>query len=207
MKRTFDILFALFALILTSWVFLLIALFIKLSSRGPIFFASRRIGKMGKVIYCLKFRTMYLDAEEKLNDLLSSHSELKKEWMTFQKLKHDPRITPVGSFLRKTSLDELPQFFDVLKGTLSVVGPRPLLLSNEEKLSEEIQRTFGDKSTKILSVKPGLTGLWQISGRSRLSLEERLRLDETYIDNQSLLYDLILIFKTIPLMLFPDGAF
>lgn len=199
-KRMFDIFFSLCILILFSPLYFLIALLIKFSSSGPIFYLSPRVGKEGKIFQCYKFRTMRMHADEVLSSLLKKDPQLKEEWETFRKLKNDPRITPIGKYLRKTSLDELPQFWNVFKGDLSVVGPRPVS-------EEEINNWIKEKAPKILSVRPGITGLWQTSGRSALSLAERVRLEEAYIDNQSFFFDLLLICKTIPMVLFPKGAF
>lgn len=199
MKRLFDICFSLLILILFSPLYFLIALLIKLSSKGPVVYLSPRVGKGGKIFQCYKFRTMRTGANETLAIFLAKDPSLQKEWETFRKLKNDPRVTPLGAYLRKTSLDELPQFWNVLKGDLSVVGPRPVS-------EEEVREWIGDKAPKILSVRPGITGLWQTSGRSTLSLAERIHLEETYVDNQSFFLDLCLICKTIPMILFPKGA-
>lgn len=199
-KRCFDILFSLCVLVLGSPIFLLIALIVKLSCRGPIFYKSERIGYESKTIYCLKFRTMYRDADTRLQSLLVKDPLLKKEWDLYQKLKHDPRIYPLGRFLRKTSLDELPQFFNALKGDLSVVGPRPFC-------KDQVKLYLGNKASKFLSVKPGITGIWQVSGRNLLTFPERLILEESYIDKKSFLMDVIIIIKTIPAVLFPKGAY
>lgn len=199
-KRTFDILFSLFALLVGAPVFLLIALLIYLFSPGKVIFSHERIGRGGKPFRCYKFRSMYVDSDKRLNDLLKKNPELKKEWDANFKLKSDPRVTPFGLFLRKTSLDELPQFWNVLKGDLSVVGPRPVV-------KEEIEKYYCSKAYKILSIRPGLTGPWQVSGRSNKSYEQRIKLDEYYVDHQSLLMDLKLIAKTIPAMIFAKGAY
>lgn len=144
---------------------------------------------------------MYPDAAEKLHQLLASRPDLKQEWEQHFKLKQDPRITRIGAFLRKTSLDELPQLWNVLKGDLSLVGPRPVV-------PEEAEKFFKEKTSKILSVRPGLTGLWQVSGRSDLqSYQTRISLDEFYVDHQSFWLDLQLIYKTIPAVLFAKGAY
>lgn len=143
---------------------------------------------------------MCLNAEQKLKSLLEENADLKQEWETFFKLKNDPRVSAVGKFLRKTSLDELPQFWNVLKGDLSVVGPRPVT-------EEEVQKYYGERAAKILSVRPGLTGIWQTSGRNLLTFEERTKLEESYVDQQSLTLDLRIIFKTIPMIFFAKGAF
>ena len=199
-KRIFDVLFSLGAMLFFLPIGLVVALCIKMTSPGPIFYSSKRVGKEGHPISCWKFRTMVQDADKKLSLLLQENSHLKQEWETYFKLKDDPRISTIGKILRKTSLDELPQFYNVLKGDLSVVGPRPVT-------QEEIQKYFGSKATKILSVRPGLTGIWQTSGRSLLTFEERIALEESYIDRQSLSLDLRIICKTIPAMFSSKGAF
>jgi undecaprenyl-phosphate galactose phosphotransferase len=199
MKRIFDILFSVGAILFFLPLALGIIFCTKLTSPGPVFYSCRRVGKGGKIISCWKFRTMCMDAELRLAEILLDPAA-KQEWDTYYKLKNDPRIHAVGKFLRKTSLDELPQFFNVLKGDLSVVGPRPVT-------EEEVTKYFGDKAKKILSVRPGLTGIWQTSGRSLLTFDERLKLEESYIDQQSFLLDLQIIFKTIPAIIFPKGAF
>lgn len=199
-KRTCDVLFSLAALTLSLPLTLPITLAIRWSSPGPILFAQQRIGRGGKPFLCYKFRTMHLDAEERLLNLLEENPEYKKEWLERRKLKNDPRISGIGSFLRKTSLDELPQFWNVLKGDMSVVGPRPVV-------TDEIIEHYGPKASKILSIRPGITGVWQVTGRSDTSYERRIALDEHYIDNRSLLYDLWIIVKTIPAMLFRRGAY
>lgn len=200
LKRTFDIIFSLCVLSFGFPIFLLIALCVKLSSRGPIFYAHERIGRGGQPFACYKFRSMYKDADKRLEELLNLEPTLRKEWETTYKLKNDPRITPIGAFLRKTSFDELPQFWNVLKGDLSVVGPRPVI-------QQEIEKYFGTKASIILSIRPGLTGIWQVSGRSDTAYSHRIQLDEMYVDRQSLLLDLKLIVKTIPAMIFSKGAY
>lgn len=199
MKRLFDIFFSLTILILLLPLFILIAAAIKLQSKGPIFHVQKRLKKNFHLFSCIKFRTMYIDADEKLEQLLENNKAFAQEWHIYRKLKNDPRITKIGKFLRKTSLDELPQFFNVLKGDLSVVGPRPFLTQELTTLTE--------KGDIILSIKPGITGIWQTSGRNALSLEKRLLLDEKYIKKQSFVFDLILIGKTIIQVIFPKGAY
>lgn len=200
MKRLFDLCFTLTLFLVFAPLFLLIALLIKLTSPGPILYKQKRTGQYGTPIFCYKFRSMYADAEKKLTALLDSDPRLKAEWETYYKLKMDPRITPLGHFLRKTSLDELPQFFNVLKGDLSVVGPRPVT-------PHEIDTYYKDKALFILSVRPGITGLWQTSGRSHLSFEKRVLLEEQYVKERTFLLDLKLIAKTIPAMLCPKDAY
>lgn len=199
-KRVFDLSFSLLALFFLSPLLLLIAVLIKLTSKGPILFQQERIGRGGKPFICYKFRTMYADAEFRLSDLLNSCSLLKKEWEDCRKLKNDPRITTLGLLLRKTSLDELPQFFNVLKGDLSVVGPRPVV-------KDEIISYFGEKAYKILSIRPGITGIWQVSGRNDTSYDERIAMDEKYVDTRTFLLDLKLIIKTVYKVFNPSGAY
>lgn len=200
-KRAFDIFFSLFVLILALPLFLIIAILILCTSPGKPIYAHQRVGRGGKPFRCYKFRTMYMDADTRLKDLLKTDAKLKEEWEQTYKLKKDPRITSIGSFLRRTSLDELPQFWNVLKGDLSVVGPRPVV-------HEELNKYFGAKAPKILSVRPGLTGPWQVSGRSDINCyKKRIELDEFYIDNRSFLLDMKLVAKTIPAVLFSKGAY
>ncbi len=197
-KRALDIICSLLALILLSPFFFLIWISIRLSSKGPAIFCQHRLGKNGKVFKCLKFRTMIIDAEKTLPVLLSQHPGLLKEWNTHQKLRQDPRVFPIGKFLRRTSLDELPQFWNILKGELSLVGPRPYLVCQQEEM--------GLWAEKILSIRPGLTGLWQTSGRSRTTFRERILLDCEYVKKQSLLLDFLLIFKTFSVLLSSEDA-
>lgn len=205
MKRIFDIVFSLSVLVFLSPLLLAICVMVKVSSKGPIFYTSKRAGLYGKPIHCLKFRSMYQDAEERLNELLKSNLDYQKEWNAFQKLKNDPRITPMGRFLRRTSIDELPQFWNVFKGDLSVVGPRPPTLVTN--CPNEIEHLYGKKTHLILSVRPGITGVWQISGRSNISFEERCAIEERYALSHSFLKDLAIIVKTIPAVISAKGAF
>jgi lipopolysaccharide/colanic/teichoic acid biosynthesis glycosyltransferase len=204
LKRGFDIVFSFLVLTLLSPLFLLIACVIKFDSRGPVFFKTQRLGKGGKCITVLKFRTMFSDAEGTLEKLLQKDEKLYKEWITYHKIRKDPRCTRIGKLLRKTSLDELPQFFCVLKGDLSVVGPRPYFTS---ELQHDRESPFREKAQQILSVKPGITGLWQTSGRNNLSFLGRIELDSLYVEKQSFFFDLLLILKTIPKVLLFKGAF
>ena len=164
------------------------------------------MGKEGELFSCLKFRTMNLDAKQNLSKLLENH-RIREEWEIFHKLKKDPRLTKVGKFLRKTSLDEIPQFWNVLQGSLSVVGPRPIEIYNLQKADLEIREWYGESCDKILSIKPGITGIWQTCGRNLLTTKEQVAMDEAYIDRQSFWFDLKIIFKTIYILLFPKGAF
>lgn len=192
-KRLFDIVFSLTVLFLAAPLLLLIACLIKLSSEGSIFFFDERIGQKGASFRCIKFRTMHRDARLRLQTILENNQALHHEWLTYQKLQKDPRITPVGAFLRKTSLDEIPQFINVLTGSMSVVGPRPVTRL-------ELEERFHDKAEKVLSVKPGITGLWQTSGRSNISYEERVLLETSYVDKRNFWLDMKIIIKTVPAM-------
>ena len=196
-KRTFDIIFSLLVLILLSPLLLIIAILIKLDSEGPVIFRQVRVGKDGKLFVSYKFRTMYVDAEERLKEILENDPEARKEWETYWKLKNDPRVTRVGRWLRKTSLDELPQFFNVLKGDMSVVGPRPYIPSELKHIQEYAKI--------ILSVRPGITGLWQVSGRNEVGYRVRMLLDTLYVVNWSFWLDMVIIFKTILVVLKGKG--
>lgn len=193
-KRIFDIIFASFALIFLSPLFLIIALMIKLDSEGPVFVRLKRVGEKGKIFSLLKFRSMIKDAEKMKKDLLP-YSERKGPLF---KMKNDPRITKFGKFLRKTSLDELPQLVNVLKGEMSLVGPRPHE-PEEVALYERYQK-------RLLFIKPGMTGLAQLYGRANLPFEEEAKLDIYYIENWSIGKDFEIILKTIPLILSGKGA-
>ena len=194
-KNLFDLLFSLLFLITSLPLFLIISLLIKLSSRGPTFFLQKRVGKNNISFKCIKFRTMYPEAKDILENLLMKDSLLRKEFEETHKIKNDPRITPIGKLLRKTSLDELPQFINVLKGEMSIIGPRPIV--KEEK------RKYGKYLKKVLSIKPGITGLWQVSGRNNLTYKRRVSLDINYVENYNLLMDLRILFRTFGVILFP----
>ncbi len=200
-KTSFDLIFALIVLILGLPFFILIALFIKLSSRGPIFFLQERVGKNNKSFKCIKFRTMHPEAKDLLENLISNNENLRKEFENNHKLKNDPRITRFGKFLRKTSLDEIPQFLNVLKMEMSIIGPRPIV-------KEEI-RKYENSFKKVISIKPGITGLWQVSGRNNLSYKRRVELDCLYIDHMSLIMDLRITVRTLGVIFFPNdrGAY
>ena len=199
-KRIFDVVFCSLVFLFGFPIFLLCILAVKCSSPGPVFYAHHRIGKNGKPFGCLKFRTMYSDAALKLQTLLASDPRLMEEWKTYYKLKFDPRITPIGKWLRKTSLDELPQFINVFKGDMSLVGPRPLT-------QDEVTNYLREKAPKILSLRPGLTTLWSVKGRNLFTLEERIELEEEYIHRRSFWLDLKLICQTAYQMIFPKGVY
>lgn len=194
-KRFFEIIFSLFIIIFSFPIFILFAFLIKLSSKGPIFYDQTRLGKNKKPFKCIKFRTMSEESDDILKNLLIKDKELREEFEKTQKLKNDPRITPIGKFLRKTSLDELPQFLNVLKGEMSVVGPRPII--EEEKVR------YGKNLNKVLSIKPGITGLWQVSGRNNLSYQRRVFLDLIYVNDRNFYMDFNILIRTIGVVLFP----
>ena len=194
-KNLLDFLFSIFFLIASLPFFLLISLLIKLSSRGPIFFLQERIGKNNIPFKCIKFRTMHPEAKDILENLLMKDEKIKMEFEQTHKIKNDPRITTIGKLLRKTSLDELPQFINVLKNEMSIVGPRPIV--NKEK------NKYGKNLKKVLSVKPGITGLWQVSGRNNLTYKTRIKLDLNYVDNYNFLMDIRILIRTIGVILFP----
>ncbi|MDN3506295.1 MAG: sugar transferase [Simkaniaceae bacterium] len=206
-KRIFDIAFSLFFLIAFSPFYVLLFFLVKLTSKGPAFYKGLRMGQNGKLFWCVKFRSMVVNADQILPQLLRENLQLKQEWDTYLKLKNDPRRTPIGKFLRKTSLDEIPQFWNVLKGELSIVGPRPVDIRTPEQAREEIQSKYQNRADKILKVKPGITCLWQLKGRSDLSLEERINFEEEYVNTQSFWLDLKIICKTVYILLFPKGAY
>ena len=200
-KRYFDIVFSLFALLVTLPVTLMIALLIKLEDGGPIFYGHRRVTVTGKVFKCLKFRSMIVGADEKLAEILSNNSAAREEWEKTYKLKNDPRTTRVGRFLRKTSLDELPQFINVLKGEMSVVGARPVVHA-------ELCNYYRENAGLYCSMKPGITGPWQIGKRSDTEdYDERVELDTWYVLNHSIWLDLGIIIKTVLRIFTGKGAY
>ncbi len=197
-KRTADILISGISLIILSPVFLLIYVMIKLDSEGKVIFSQMRIGKDGKQFKLYKFRTMVPNADDKLKDILANNEEAKKEYEINKKLKNDPRITKIGNFLRKTSLDELPQLVNVLKGEMSIIGPRPYLPREKDDMKAYYN--------SIIQSKPGITGLWQVSGRSNTTFDERLKIDLEYNDEKSLKQDCRILIKTISVILKREGA-
>ena len=195
-KRSTDIVGSLAGIIVLSFLFLVISVWIKIEDpKGPVFFSQKRVGKNGKEFNMYKFRSMVTDAEERLKELLA----LNETTGAMFKMKNDPRVTRVGRFIRKTSIDELPQLFNVLKGDMSLVGPRPPLPREvDEYTSYDKQRLF---------VAPGCTGLWQVSGRSNIGFKEMVELDLQYIQTRSLLVDVKIIFKTILVLFGSKDAF
>ena len=198
-KRLTDIVASALLIMLTLPLMLAIAVAIRLESPGPVLFRHRRVGRDGEEFDLLKFRTMVADAEARLEAYLQSDPELRAEWTATYKLRNDPRVTRVGRFLRKSSLDELPQLFNVLLGQMSLVGPRAVVRG-------ELGR-FGDLAPTILSVRPGLTGLWAVSGRSDLGYEDRARLEHRYVTHWSFLLDLRILLRTVPAVVRGHGAY
>jgi undecaprenyl-phosphate galactose phosphotransferase len=181
-----------------SPLFLLLAVLVKLSSKGPVLFRQMRIGRGRRMFGCLKFRTMYQDAEQRLSDMLASDDALRAEWLKYARIPNDPRATRLGRFLRRFSLDELPQLWNVLRGEMALVGPRPYLPVESERIGESLDT--------IVRVRPGMTGLWQVSGRTSLPFKERLTLDEYYIRNWSLWMDFSIVLRTLRAVVGARGA-
>ena len=194
-KRTIDILGALIGLVLLSPIFLIVAIAIKLDSKGPIIFGHTRKGLHGKDIKVYKFRTMYENSQEIFNNFTK---EQKEEFYKNFKLENDPRVTKIGDFLRRTSIDELPQLINILNGTMSIVGPRPIV--------EKEVALYAEYAHKLFSVVPGLTGYWQANGRSDTTYEERIKMDMYYIDNRGFWLDFKIIIKTFGSVLKGEGA-
>lgn len=198
LKTVFDILFSIVLLPILFIFLFFIGLVIKLDSKGSIFFRQKRLGKNGKVFYCYKFRTMYENSNELLEEYLKCYPKERDNYATFHKYKNDPRITRVGKWLRKTSFDELPQIINIAFGQMSLIGPRPYMVEERHKL--------GKITADILLVKPGITGLWQVSGRSELSFQKRVELDKWYVRNWTLWLDLVILAKTFKSVLARQGA-
>lgn len=198
-KKMFELIIATLAIVCLFPLFLLIALLIKMTSRGPILYSAERLGMDGKNIKVLKFRTMHHDAHVRLEQMLESNPELHKEWQEKFKLNRDQRITFIGHLLRRSSLDELPQFFNVLRGEMAVIGPRPIV--------EQEKAYYGENYAIVNRVKPGITGYWQVSGRSETNYSQRVRMDMYYIMNWSVWLDIYIILKTVKEVLFCRGAY
>ncbi|MCA8971168.1 MAG: undecaprenyl-phosphate galactose phosphotransferase WbaP [Planctomycetes bacterium] len=198
-KRCLDLGICLLALPFVLPIFLVLALLVRLSSKGPVFFGHERLGRGGKTVKVWKFRTMVVDAQQRLEEYLAAHPELAEEWAATHKLKNDPRVTSIGRFLRHTSLDELPQLISVIRGEMSLVGPRPIV-------PDEIVK-YGDVYPLYKQVTPGVTGLWQVSGRNDTTYPERVALDAAYVRNWSIWLDLYVLFRTVKTVLRREGAF
>jgi len=199
LKRAVDIIISAFALCVTAPLLIVIWVVIRITSPGPAIFRHRRIGVGGEYFECFKFRTMVQNADQLLGTVLSEDEDLKEEHARMHKLRDDPRITPIGKFLRKTSLDEFPQFWNVLKGDMSIVGPRPIV-------DEEVTR-YGNWLPLILLCRPGITGLWQVSGRNDTTYAERIALDRRYVLTHNLAADLSIMLRTPAVMVKRNGAY
>ena len=199
-KNVFDFSLTAVGTICISPLLVYIAYRIKKEDPGPVFFAHERIGKDGKPFPCYKFRSMVTNSQEMLQKYLAENPTAKEEWEREFKLKDDPRVTPIGKVLRRTSLDELPQIFNVLRGEMSLVGPRPVI-------QEELDKYYGETAKLYCTVKPGITGLWQVSGRSDTTYDERVALDVSYIENRSFWGDIVILWKTIAVVALKKGAY
>ena len=194
-KRAFDLVVATLLLVAALPLLALAALLVKVTSQGPAFFIQMRPGRGGRHFPCLKLRTMWVASEQALQ-----HSpDLSRQLQTRGKIERDPRVTPIGSVIRKLSIDELPQLINVIRGEMSLVGPRPVLPAQLE--------LYGNAAELLLSVRPGLTGLWQVSGRSNLSFEARIELDKLYVEHRSLWLDVKLLLRTVKVVLTREGAY
>ncbi|MEO6806327.1 MAG: sugar transferase [Edaphobacter sp.] len=198
-KRSCDILLVLISMPVMLPILGIVSAVVKLSSRGPIFYSHRRIRKDGAFFSMWKFRTMCVNSAEVLEEYLARHPEARAEWNGTHKLRNDPRITRIGNLLRRYSLDELPQLWNVLMGQMSLVGPRPIVAAEVEK--------YGDRFDCYCRVKPGLTGLWQVSGRSELSYDTRVALDCEYVEGWSLSRDVLILARTLSSVVNQDGAY
>lgn len=199
LKRLSDLLLLIVFSPLLIPVFLILGILVKATSKGPVFYGHKRVGKNGKEFKCWKFRSMNVNSQEMLQKILSEDPKRRSEWEKERKFSDDPRVTKFGKFLRKTSLDELPQLINILKGEMSFIGPRPVTKEETEK--------YGDKKDYVLSVLPGLSGMWQISGRSETSYEERITFDTYYIQNWSVWLDIWILIKTIWVVFKGKGAY
>ena len=198
-KRIFDLTVSFLSLVILIPLGVLLSVLIYIDNPGPVVFSHTRIGKSGKEFPCYKFRTMVLGAEKILENHLAENEEAKKEWEKDFKLKNDPRITKVGFFLRKTSLDEFPQIINVIKGEMSLVGPRPIVKAEVEKYKECIYDYY--------LVPPGITGMWQVNGRSDTTYDERVEMDSWYVRNWSVWIDIVYLLKTVGVVLKRKGAY
>ena len=200
-KRSMDVLLASLLLLFIAPFLLIIALIIKISDGGSVIFAQERPGVNGRLFRCYKFRTMAMDAEARLNDLLENDPQAAEDWRLYKKLKKDPRITKIGHFLRKTSIDEIPQIFNILKGEMSIIGPRPI---TKREIPE-----YGSPADFAIygAVRPGVLGLWQVSGRSDCDYDRRIELDAQYARDWSIWMDMKILFVGVPVVLFGKGAY
>ena len=200
LKRAFDLGSVLVILALFGWLMILIALAVRVSGGSKVIYGHTRIGRNGRLFQCLKFRSMVANSDEVLRNLLATDPDARAQWDRDFKLKEDPRITRIGRFIRKTSLDELPQLWNVIKGEMSIVGPRPVVQA-------EFDQYYGGAREHYLSVPPGLTGLWQVSGRNDLDYAQRVELDKAYVEKSNILYDFMIVMRTVKVMVVRRGAY
>lgn len=198
-KRVMDVSLAVIVLIFAAPLLAIVALLIKLQDGGPVFYGHLRCGRNGQLFNCLKIRTMHVDADERLAQLLANDPFAAEQWKRYRKLRNDPRITPIGHFLRKTSIDELPQLVNIIRGDMSVIGPRPVTLE-ETKL-------YGDAVSYYKAMRPGVLGLWQVKGRNLLSYEQRIAYDVEYVRDWTLWTDIKILFLAVPVVFLGRGAF
>lgn len=200
-KRLFDIVFSLSVLVFCAPLYLILAVTIAATSSGSIFYIQERVGKNHCRFGCIKFRTMIPDADRLLSEMMAQSADIRQEFSENFKLKADPRITKIGKFLRTTNLDEFPQFINVLRGEMSIVGPRPLV-------PEEIER-YGSQIDRVLTIRPGITGLWQVSGRNDIPYAQRIRIDVSYVKRRNFWLDIRIVIKTVLLTIMPrnNGAY
>ena len=199
LKRSFDVVAASMGLLLLGPLFIMLALLVKMSDGGPVFYRHQRIGRGGRPFYCLKFRTMKTNGDAILELYLRENPQAQAEWVVARKLQLDPRITDVGTVIRKLSLDELPQLLNILRGEMSIVGPRPIVV-------EELE-LYGAAAVYYLKSRPGLTGVWQVSGRNDVSYDKRVAFDQRYVENWSFRGDVAIILKTIPAVYAAKGSY
>jgi lipopolysaccharide/colanic/teichoic acid biosynthesis glycosyltransferase len=197
--RTMDITIALAAVLLLLPLLILVIVMLKLTSRGPLLFAHPRIGKGGQVFPCYKFRSMVVNSAEVLERHLAEHPEAMAEWQRDHKLRNDPRVTTIGRILRRSSLDEVPQIFNVLRGEMSLVGPRPIVAGEMFRYRQYI--------FDYMSVKPGITGLWQISGRNNTTYRRRVALDTAYARSRNVMLDIAIMARTVPAVVLGSGCY
>jgi exopolysaccharide production protein ExoY len=199
LKRVLDLVFTLLAVVVLSPLLILIYALLKMLDPGPALFTQLRVGKDGKTFTVYKFRTMRVDAQARLDHLLASDPRAAAEWAKYQKFKNDPRVTVLGRILRRSSLDELPQLLNIVRGEMSVIGPRPVT-------SAEVHR-YGVDYPYYVAVRPGVLGLWQVSGRNRLTYPERIALDVRYVRTWTIWTDVVILIRAVPVVLFGKGAY
>ena len=200
LKRVFDLMSVVVILALFGLMMVIIAAMVRMSGGKKVIYGHTRVGRHGRPFQCLKFRSMVSNSDEVLRNLLETDPDARAQWERDFKLKNDPRITKIGRFIRKTSLDELPQLWNVIKGEMSIVGPRPVVQA-------EFEQYYGGAKEHYLAVPPGLTGLWQVSGRNDLDYAERVELDKAYVERSNVFYDFVIVMRTVKVMIVRRGAY